>query len=84
MMQSSAKELFQLMKEISVSPSTESTISKQKEFAQHGFKSAMSSASEMVEMVAKSQVELFDIIGKRVTENFEEVCNTAPAKKKSA
>ncbi|AIL65103.1 phasin family protein [Rickettsiales bacterium Ac37b] len=81
--QENAAELFHLIKDVVVSPNHEHTLSKQADFVRAAFESTINNAKELTEMATKSTMELFDLLGQTVSENFKE-CIVAPAQKKKA
>ena len=82
--QSGASELFQLIKDVSVSTSQENAAAKQAAFMKLSVESAVSDARELAEMANKSAMEVFDIIGSRAAENISECATTCGTGKKKA
>ena len=58
--------------------------SKQAELAKSQFEKGMHSMREFVEMVTKPSLEAFDLLNKRLVENFEELSETASTATKKA
>jgi phasin family protein len=65
--------MSKLAKEFTVAGSAEDKMAKQADVAKETFKNAVARLEELTEMVQKSQAETFEVIRKRVVENFEEV-----------
>lgn len=82
-MQSNASEVFQLVKEVTTANSPETATAKQTAFAKSALETAISNTRELAEMVSKSNIEVFDVIGRRISENICEA-TTAATKKKAA
>ncbi|MFV9875947.1 MAG: phasin family protein [Rickettsiales endosymbiont of Dermacentor nuttalli] len=82
--QENAADLFHLIKDVVVSPNHEYTMSKQAEFVRSAFESTVKNAKELTEMVTKSTMELFDLVGHTVSENLKECIVTPNQKKKTA
>ena len=72
--QSSASEAFQMVKEMAVSSNPEICVNKQANFAKSSLENVVAHAREMAEMVAKSNFEVFDMLGKRMADAMGE-CN---------
>lgn len=68
-----AEEMSKLAKEFTVAGSAEDKMAKQAVVAKETFENAVSRLEELTEMVQKSQAETFEVIRKRVVENFDEV-----------
>jgi phasin family protein len=85
-MQSGAADMFQMVKEIAISPNPEVGMSKTANFTKNSFENAMSNTREMAEMAVKSGMEMFDMMSKRMADNMSEcsnVCMSAAKKKAS-
>lgn len=80
-MQANASDMFQFVKEVTTSNSPETATAKQTAFAKNAIESAISNTRELAQMVSKSSIEVFDVIGKRASENINEVANAASKKK---
>ena len=84
--QAGAADAFQMVKELAISPNPEVSMNKQMHFMKSVVEAAVSNAREMGEMVAKSHLEVFDVLGKRMSDSVSE-CNhfsSAPSGKKKA
>jgi phasin family protein len=68
-----AEDLSKATKEFSVAGSTEDKFAKQADVAKESFKTAVARFEELAELVQKSQAETFEVIRKRVVDNFDEV-----------
>jgi phasin family protein len=82
-LQANASDAFQFFKEVTSSSSPENATAKQTAFAKNALETALSNTRELAEMVSKSNIEVFDVIGKRISENANEVASAA-AKKNAA
>ncbi len=68
-----AEELQKVTKELVASGSTEDKLVKQTSAAKGAFETAVSNVTELADLVQKSNTEAFEVIRKRVVENFDEV-----------
>lgn len=82
--QSGASDLFQLIKDMSVSTNHDNAAVKQANFMKTSIESAVSNVRELAEMANKSALEVFDILGNRVAENISECATSGAGKKKTA
>jgi phasin family protein len=84
--QKAASDAFNMMKDISSSSNPEHSMAKQQQYMKQAFENTMSNVKELSEMVTKSSMEVFDMVGNKINENMNECIHTAApqAKKKSA
>src|SRR6202158_1534131 len=68
-----AEELQKVTKELVGAGSTEDKLSKQASVAKGVFETAVANVNELAGLVQKSNAEAFEVIRKRVVENFDEV-----------
>jgi phasin family protein len=68
-----AEELQKVTKDLVATSSTEDKFVKQASAAKDVFETAVSNVNELVGLVQKSNAETFEVIRKRVVENFDEV-----------
>jgi phasin family protein len=68
-----AEELQKVTKELVGAGSTEDKMVKQASVAKDVFETAVANANELAGLVQKSNAEAFEVIRKRVVENFDEV-----------
>ena len=66
-MRAGAEHLASMLQDLNLSAE------QQRALATKSFESAMSSASELAEMTAKSNNETFELVKQRMTDNFEEI-----------
>jgi phasin family protein len=84
-----AEDLSKATKELVAAGSVEDKLTKQTETAKEAFEAAVDSINELAELIQKSQSQAFEVIRKRVVDNFDEVkaafepksATTTPAKK---
>jgi phasin family protein len=69
----SAEDLSKATKELVAAGSVEDKMTKQAETAKDAFEAAVASVNELAELIQKSQSEAFEVIRKRVVDNFDEV-----------
>jgi phasin family protein len=82
-----AEELQKVTKELVGAGSPEDKLAKQADVAKEVFETAVANVSELAELVQKSQAAAFEVLRKRVVENFDEVkaaFEPKPAAKKAA
>jgi phasin family protein len=83
--QKSASDAFNMMKDMASSNNPEHSMAKQQQYMKHAFENAMSNTKEMAEMMTKSGMEVFDMLGNKINENINECFNCAsPQPKKKA
>jgi phasin family protein len=70
---SAAEELQKVAKELAGAGSTEDKLAKQTSVAKDAFETAVANVSELAGLVQKSNAETFEVIRKRVVDNFDEV-----------
>ena len=68
-----AEEMQKVAKEFVGTGSTEDKLVKQTSVAKDAFESAVANVNELAGLVQKSNAETFEVIRKRVVENFDEV-----------
>ena len=68
-----AEEMQKVAKEIVGAGSTEDKLVKQTSVAKDAFETAVANVNELAGLVQKSNAETFEVIRKRVVENFDEV-----------
>jgi phasin family protein len=68
-----AEEMQKVAKEIVGAGSTEDKLVKQTAVAKGAFETAVANVNELAGLVQKSNAETFEVIRKRVVENFDEV-----------
>jgi phasin family protein len=68
-----AEELSKVTKDLVGAGSTEDKLAKQADVAKEAFEAAVASVNELAELVQKSQAETFEVLRKRVVDNFDEV-----------
>jgi phasin family protein len=81
-----AEDLSKVTKEMVGAGSTEDKLAKQATAAKEAFEAAVASVNELSELIQKSQSEAFEVIRKRVVDNFDDVKaafepKTVPTKK---
>ena len=69
----SAEDLSKATKELVAAGSVEDKMTKQAETAKDAFEAAVASVNELAVLIQKSQAEAFEVIRKRVVDNFDEV-----------
>ena len=69
----SIEEFSKLAKELAVPASAEEKLVKQAEVAKAAFEQALVTMREMTETLARSNSQAVDVIGKRVSDSFDEV-----------
>jgi phasin family protein len=85
-MQADAADMFQLVKEVAISPNPETGMAKGAAFAKHSFENTMSNISEMSEMSAKAGKEIFEMVSKRMSDSMADCGSVSmcSSKKKAA
>jgi phasin family protein len=87
-MQSGAADMFQLVKEMAISPNLEVGMSKMTRFTQDSIKKAAEDTREISEMLFKSTMEVFDMMAEGMAESMGECAKTcatgSSSKKKTA
>jgi phasin family protein len=68
-----AEDLQKATKELVGAGSPEDKLAKQADVAKEAFETAVANVSELAGLVQKSQAEAFELLRKRVVENFDEV-----------
>jgi len=68
-----AEDLSKATKEVVAAGSVEGKLTKQAEAAKEAFEAAVANVNELAELIQKSQSEAFEVIRKRVVDNFDEV-----------
>ncbi|MFN7038815.1 MAG: phasin family protein [Alphaproteobacteria bacterium] len=77
MMQNNATNMFQLVKEVATSTNPEANTNKNSNFAKNTFDNAVSNTKELMEMAMKSNMEMFNFITDKMSENMSECCDQA-------
>lgn len=72
MIQKSASDMFQLVREVSSSNTPEAVVTKQADFAKDNVESMMSNVRELANMVVKSNMQMYDLISQGTSENMKE------------
>ena len=70
---SAAEEMQKVAKELANVGSAEDKLAKQTSVAKDAFETAVANVNELAGLVQKSNAETFEVIRKRVVENFDEV-----------
>ena len=81
-----AEDLSKATKEVVAAGSVEGKLTKQAEAAKEAFEAAVANVNELAELIQNAQSEAFEVIRKRVVDNFDEVKaafepKTTPTKK---
>ncbi|HZT50922.1 MAG TPA: phasin family protein [Stellaceae bacterium] len=76
-----AREAFDeaqaVLREFTQPTAPEDRIAKNAELAKQAFEKGVANAKELGELVSKAHAEAFDVIAKRVTASFDEICEQA-------
>jgi phasin family protein len=68
-----AEDMSRATRELVAAGSVEDKLTKQTETAKDAFQAAVDSVNELAELIQKSQSQTFEVIRKRVVDNFDEV-----------
>jgi phasin family protein len=83
-LQANASDVIQLVKDVTSSSCPENARETHTAFAKNALETAIANTRELAQMVSKSNIEVIDVIGKKLSENANEVANATKAAAKKA